>query len=351
MPRDVPTFPTNFTLGNTETDPSNTIRAGTPVLAPGQWRAIGATMNWLIGRGGVLASANPYRLPFVAGNPEVLFRYWTFPRRANASVAFLVTLRPNTSAYATGVFTVYAPVATKSWSVLVPGTAQRTPRRFIFFKPKPIDATPQEMRFGLIADSNSPGAFFLDGITIYEVPRFQLTSGLVDGGVNLDSIVSSEAIYHDSLTVDDKSVEAVGRRGALMPPIPRKNHLFSWYQPSGVPITATAYTGLFDLEPHVMVRKIRSGVTVLPMRWNVYASVTGGSGDVRLTNSHGSSTINVTSTSPTWHTVATLDTDTEDPLRWDIDGGIPSGGRDPLVIEARKNVSGTLFVFGIGIGE
>lgn len=350
MGRTVETYPVNLSrvTGDT-TGMKNRIRAAHPVRGPGQWERLAAAANWLRGRGGTLVGANGVNVSIGPGDsPTFMYRAW--PRAEHATRLWIIGISTVGDGSAKGTISITAPstAITRDFAIATSDT-----RLIEFPIIHTIDAAtdvPETVAVQVATDSNSESSIVVQSISCHEVPRVQLGEG---EGAELSSLYANRQIYEHATRNDDRGLEAVARHARYAKQVARKNHLFSWYYPTGVTSTSGSLVDLFPLYPFVCARLLESANTSRNIVWNAYALVTGGTatGEVAVTTAAGTTTMAVTSTGATWHADHTSSIETEDPTRWATDGGIRGGTRDTMQIQIRQTGATSITIFGFCAAE
>jgi len=287
------------------------------------------------------------------------WKFWVWPRYENHVRIWCVTLVATSAAPAFGTITADDTADVTDWSLdgnLTMGTGDPVaPRLFRLHQIGSASSTPAETVIGIDNDSNSTASVIVQNIACYEVPRVEADSTY---GVDLPTVKANTPIYESGTAGDDASIQGVAKVARAAKTVARKNKIFDWSLEgghTGVTSTGTWVTVHTGLLPTGMCRLLETGVTVRACGWNCRAKVTGGdqTGEVRITMGTGDTdTITVTSTGFAWQTEGSIDIETEDPTRWDTDGGIRGGTRDTITIEIR--VTGTttsIELRSVSVGE
>lgn len=140
----------------------------------------------------------------------------------------------------------------------------------------------------------------------------------------------------------------------------RRGTLFNWSssETNGRSATfADVYDTVFSLggtQPALQTRLMYNNETTRNVKCNVYAKASsGGSGNVQLTMTNGAvATFSVSSSTFTWHTSQNLAVETDDPTRWETDGGIRGGTRDALQVGLKVTTFGqTIYLRGVSVWD
>ena len=362
------------------------IRAGSPVLGPGQWKDMALAASWLIGRGGMLFSQGPSAnylssadaiMGFYGamhGREQIKCRIWFLGLALSSGDAL------NYKYSATGSVTL--PNSEVQYWTLEPATdpltglptdpptGQTKNFRFVEVITSPTNTTetPFASPFIVTRDATSAAEVIISGLYCRDVPMqdvytyaaaAQYTPDGVNGYKSGDVIqnITNSTVSTSALTATQASSTAgSGARNEA-----RRSSLFSW---SGnrtyVAITSTpGYTTIFRQAPPILGRFLHysSGTTretTRIVKVHVLADCTGGAatGTFRATESTASATgsVLVTGGTATWYSFD-LAVDCDDMTRIDVYGGTRSGGRCTITFDGRVEGGTTLIIYAISVGE
>lgn len=334
------------------------VRTALPVVGRPH-AATGSAINWLIGRGHTLAVSGPH---FWDASVVATFSFWVWPDDIHQDYTWWITLSGRDGLYRPKVYN-----GTVTLSDIGSGTqtaAFTTPSdgSAITIKMQQVataaSSTPLELQCTI--DPNGPsGAFdaedypyvYLHGIHIQESSQVFL-----DGrGVATSTLEARQPIYWDFGSPPSASIttlvessryahENYARRGAL----------FSWFDPFDrfTSTTSGSWVDVFIARPAIQCRRVGATQTVGDIKARICARVTGGSGQVKLSLSSGSTyTWSVSNTVNQWLDEQTLQCETDDPDRWPTDGGIRGGTRDEVRLEVKAPPGQTIYMVGLAICE
>ncbi len=342
----VPQYPPNFTTANAGTSSKNLIRAGHPVRSA-QWTAMAQGVNWLHGQGGTLISFQPYFVNIAAGS-SYGFTSYIWPRYENPHRLWVVTIGAGTSNVQ--LFgTLSNGTDTSDWSLSSSSTEKLT----IATLQEEVtpSATPATSNQLVVAnDTNSGGNIRVLSVALYELPRTVLDAGY---GVDFFALAPRHPIVGS--TTGDNHIEAVHRHQRSAKTVARRQMLFNYHYPVGVPESGTSFVDLWASAPEIRARHLENGNTERNVAWTAYTVCASGvTGEIRLTASQSGATdtMSFTNTSAAWQTPRTLSIKTEDPTRWATDTG-HRGGTAETVMAAIRNAGGTgnATVLALAIGE
>lgn len=313
------------------------IRAAWPVTAY-QIKAAALTANWLVARGAVLVVDGGHCWPEGGAQSRTLnYRYRTDDAHNTIAAAICVSMQSS----AEGVD--FMPVTIGSLSLLIgtrPGVIQ------IAFPNLGAGETDWALTFDW---DGTVGVLLVHSIILYECPEVNIQntgvnivepgSMIYDGYANRESIAGLERVTKELQT-------GYFRRGGL----------FNWSSgySSGVNTASTSYQSLHSdgIKPAIQTRLMYNGETVRSVRCAIFVI---GFGNVRVTMTSGDSvTFTVAEAygegAGVW-IVDDLDVETDDPSRWDTDGGIRGGTRDEITIEYKADSGEQVFLLGVSIWD
>jgi hypothetical protein len=193
------------------------------------------------------------------------------------------------------------------------------------------------------------GALLIHQLIVYECPAVSIANTGVEvierGDMIWDGYDDRQSIAGLERAVNDLR-DNYFRKGALL-------NWTTGYS-GGVTTTETSYQDLHPngIRPAIQTRMMYEGETLRDVSCNVYAVVSGGTGNVRLTMTNGDvRTFAITNTSPDWQTTESLQVETEDPSYWGINGGVRGGSRDEITIEYRAGAGESISLYGVSIWD
>ncbi len=339
MPVTVPLVRPTIELGD--------VLTAAPVRGPTTWVDFAKTANFTLGRG---TFPVPIFSPLVTltNGSEHIFACRTRPRYQAIERKLLLRLRGTTPTTAAVEF----PSGAAARSIGV-ATDRENARTEIFTQALGSQSDAEgEINFAITP--NAAGVL-VEAVGVWEVARSTLEIGAGnDRGTDPTRLASGQPLMRESLEGGFNSMastSAIGRRASI----------HQWavpYNVGGATSTAFArsigspfgtYQSLGSGVP-MLARKLTYAATTGTVRWKFLAWVTGGTGDIRVVSSvHGaSSAVSITSASPAWSNAIDFAIDCEDPT---VADGRRANAWDMVQVEARKNVSGTLFIAAISAWE
>lgn len=302
--------------------------------------------NWLMGYGAQVVPECSPNIELVKSS-ELVFRFRTRPRYQALERRWFIRARaavPTTL----GAMSVEIPSGATAVTRAIVSPRSTTETHEFVESLSSQSETEGELTVAITADESG---LILESISCWEVPRVSLveaTSG--DRGVEAARLASGAKIQRNRL----ESIFLATEDPAL---VARRASLFQYALPATVggatstahvlAITSTSYVGVFGASGiPVLLRKDLRGDLSANITGKVYAWVSGGTGNVRISSSKfGASTAaTISTTTPAWSSAITAEFDSED---LDASDGIQTdaaAGPDYLQIEARKNTSGTLYL-------
>lgn len=342
MAATVPAYPDLLIPDGSDIDDTrNQVRNSYPVAAS-HWEPMGRTINWLRGHGAQIVAGNStFGSGYGSPVSPIVFRHrilggllglndphgrsWFLCLWADQEVEVTVTFQVSSD----------APTAVVS---TLPG---------IFRFDEVVSGTlPSPPVIGFNITWSGSAEVYCDTVSCFEIPLTVLQSG---DGVDLDYLQFNAPIYYDASN-DGRSV--FGALDFSASELIRRT-VFNWYNENGVTLTDTAFTGssnLFLLDPAVQARHVTSGQTTSTVDWAALCTSTGGGSQIRLTTAAGSDTQAIAGGGPAWVT-GTIDIETDDPSRYDTDGGIRGGTRDSVIVELRRTTATNVIIYALVIGD
>lgn len=293
-----------------------TIRAGWPVAAQAL-RAATQNVNWLLGRGVPLVIDGGHRWE---GTGSLLTKTLNYRYEVDAQHHGMVLTLVISTSY-------QFPVTIVGTEYIIGGRPQ------IIHIPYPNLSGDAELTLALAISWTTSDFVYVHSVSLYEAPEVYL-----DGGV--ESIEPRSPVYdgydnRESIAGLARAVEEL--RGYF-----RRGTVFDWAvgDVDGYNTDETSPQEFFAVLPAIQNRLMYANEATRIVKVNVYARVQSGStGEVVVAVTNGFSTVDVTftvtSTSDTWHTTQTIAVATDQPDRWDTDGGIRGGNRSTVQISAR----------------
>ncbi len=326
------------------------VRAGYPVAAL-PLKAAGKTANWLLARGRslIVDGGKPVTTAAEGASAARTYRYYVNPDGIYGTIVSWVTISSGyivTTDITGGISR--SDLTYQNCNVLVNGDSftvgqHRTIKQSYA---NILAGTPGAVNVAVeVPDQPGGGSIVVHGISLFECPLLRLDtesigcvppeakSQIYDGYSSFDS-VSGIARAYESLR------STYFKRGAL----------FTWSPGYSYDRSETSYTELFDYPPAIQTRRMYANDTTRNVKVVVYAKVSGGTGNVRITMSSGGTvTFNITSTTGAWTTPTNIAVEVDDPSRWGTDGGIRGGSRDEVTVEYRAAAANTISIEGISI--
>lgn len=311
------------------------IRAAWPVAAQ-PLKATASTVNWLLGRGVPLVVDGGHGWPELGAQTRSL-NYMYRVDSIHDTLGLLISMSCSVSG---GVI----PIDIGGVVELVGSTPTFVYRAYANF------GGDVESSLGLtFAWDGDVGGVTVHNVSLYECPVIFIE----ESGV--ENIEPNDLIY-DGYD-DRKSIAGLERAAEdLRTTYYRRGTLYNWANGYNTAVSnaTTTYAALHPdgVWPAIQTRLMYNGETTRTVKCNVFARVTGGTGNVRITMTSGDVvTFNVTNTSNAWQTTADIDVETDDPSRWDTDGGIRGGTRDEVTIEYRASSGQTIYLLGVSIWD
>jgi hypothetical protein len=314
----------------------DTIRAGWPVSAQ-TIRAAAATANWLLARGVPLIIDGGHMWSGT-GSPitrTLNYRYQVDANHDSLALEVVVSASQLT----------LIGIAGSGYLV--------TTSPAVIHIPYPNLLGDGEVYFGLQFAWSSTAILNVHQVSLYEAPT-----------ITIDDSGTTAPEAHTS--VDDgwderESIAGLARAvEELRATYYRRGTLFNWAlgTANGFSTGSTTYVDFFqELKPAIQNRLMYSGETTRSVKVAVFGRVTsGGEGRVLITLNDGTTTrtvqFRVLSTTDDWVTTDTIAVNTDQPSRWDADGGLRGGNRDEIQISARVTGAGaTVYVLAVSIWD
>jgi hypothetical protein len=308
------------------------IRAAWPVAA-NPVRAAAGTANWLLGRGVPLVVDGGYVLGQSSGLQTFTFRY---------------KYRLDDIHHVVGIYIVLSSeeptmILTLNGSPVIIGHQASV---IHYGSPNLVGNAEAEAVLVFIWTGATGRSLLLHNVLFYESPAIMIEESGA-GGIEPGSLVYDGYTDRESIAGLERAVEDLRatyfRRGAL----------FNWnHGRFNVTSSSTTYADLFpELRPAIQTRLMYNGETTRNVRVGVYALVSGGTGNVRVTMlSGGTVTFNITTTTGAW-AQQDIAVETDDPARWSIDGGIRGGTRDTIRVEYRAGAGQTLSMLAVSVWD
>ena len=316
------------------------------VVSAADWAAAGSLSNWLIGKGRTLvpmyhpgqgtltwagttggSGNNLYPFAFrylLQPSYQAIERLWVFDYESEGPVAVSIAGGASTPYGADGISSFDEDLSTQSAS----------------------------------EDDTVVGISTVEDLTIHSIGCWEYPRQFLEDNANeLGTIVER---LRRGQPITNQSVQRM-RAVAAATTAGKRTH-FHWAVPYAISgstattyvrsTTSTSFTTLFTDACHVLGRQTGVGDTTRSVKAKVYAWVTGGTAEVRMTSDvHGqtSNTVTISSTSPAWSSEITGQTvDAED---MSTDDGRRGGAWDGVSIQYRKVTSGTVYVASATIYE
>lgn len=195
--------------------------------------------------------------------------------------------------------------------------------------------------------------FFIHQLSLYECPAVALTGGGVEP-------IRQHLQVYDGYDARESISGLARAAGDLQSTYFRRGTVFNFAR-GDTDGRKSQQTGIYDtifsnsgILPAVQNRLMYNGETTRNVNCNVYARVSSGAtGSVQVSMTNGATaTFAVTSTSNVWHTTQTLAVETDDPTRWESDGGIRGGSRDFIQVGLRVASGGqTVYLLGVSVWD
>lgn len=341
---------------------TNELRAATPVLGFDQWQKWCNGALWGLARGGQLVMQGTAG-PVIAAGSSSTYRFYTWPRKQIWGRIWSVTLQLGVTSivnhHAVGLFTVDSAVI-GAWTIGQNHFQRLVPFRFVERLSSQSDA-PREVAVQFSNLVSSAGPVRVHAINCSEIRRVELA--LFGPGASTYGAFQADAPDPRTnqtgaliRTGADENQSAGGLQQVINDPAQlwsetRRSCLFSWYNPSGIPISGTSYVALFESAPPVLARPRFDQTDEATIAVAAY-----GFGDgtkVRATSTSAGDSVELTLPSSAGWVVGELDVKTEKPSRHSTDGGLHSSGvRERILWEAKKDVgSDGGLAFGLCAGE
>lgn len=314
------------------------VRAAWPVGAQ-PLKATASTVNWLLGRG----------VPLVVDGGHEWFRSTTDQTRSlnyryrvdsiHDTLGLLITMTSSR-----GVM----PIVVGGIVELVGPSPTIVYRAYANFGGDVEGSFELTFAWGAGVPPEDGNIITVHDVSLYECPvRFIEESGA-------ENIEPNDLIYDGA--ADRRSISGIERAVEdLRTTYFRRGTLYNYASgfTNGVNTTSTSFQELHPdgIKPAIQTRLMYAENSRKVM-CNVYARVTGPMGQVRITMSSGDYVdFFVSSTSNTWHTTQEIYVTTDDPFRWDTDGGLRGGVRDEVDIQYKVGGGNTLYLLGVSIWD
>lgn len=359
-----PEFPPECDIGGTGAFEANELRATTPILGFDQWQKWCNGALWGLARGGQLVMQGTGGVVSAGGSGT--YRFYTWPRKQIWGRVWSITLELRVASivnhHAAGLVTVDSNII-GAWTIGQGHFHRLVPFRFIETLSSQSD-TPREAVIAVSNFASSGGQIRVHAINCSEIRRVELalfgpdesTYGTFQAQAPDPRSNQTGALIRTGF---DRNQSAGGLQQVINDPAQlwsetRRSCLFSWYNPSGITITATSYVALFESDPPVLARPRFDGTEQATIAVAAYGHGEAGS-KVQVTSTSTADSVELSlPTSDGW-VVGELDVKTEVPLRHSIDGGLPealgSGVRDRLLWQAKKVGASGCAVYGMCAGE
>lgn len=313
------------------------VRAAWPVGAQ-PLKATASTVNWLLGRGTPLVVDGGYEWPETATEGvEHVLNYYYQVDSIHDTLGMLLTMTSSR-----GVKSVYINGA---WETIGPSPTL-VYRAFANFGGDTEGSLALSFQWvgGPIGNS---GRITVHNVSLYECPAVFIEES------GAENIEPNDLIYDGS--ADRRSISGIERAVEdLRTTYFRRGALYNWT--SGGYAHTTTSPSFVELHPLGVKPAIQTRLMYAEnsrkVMCNVYARVTGPMGQIRITMSSGDYVdFFVSSTSDTWHTTQEIYVTTDDPFRWDTDGGLRGGVRDEVDIQYKVGGGNTLYLLGVSIWD
>lgn len=311
------------------------IRAAWPVAAQ-PLKATASTVNWLLGRGVPLVVDGGHAWPELGAQTRSL-NYMYRVDSIHDTLGLLITM---SCAVSGGVI----PIDIGGVVELVGSTPTFVYRAYANF------GGDVEGSLGLtFAWDGDVGGVTVHNVSLYECPVIFIE----ESGV--ENIEPNDLIY-DGYD-DRKSIAGVERAAEdLRTTYFRRGTVYNWANgyDTAVSTTSTSFQELHPdgVWPAVQTRLMYNGETTRSIKCNVFARVTGGTGLIRIIMTSGDFVdFPITNTSNAWQTTQEINVETDDPSRWDTDGGIRGGTRDEVTILYKAGAGQTVYLLGVSMWD
>ncbi len=368
----VPRFPpiVDFTEGDgslpgADAAQRNDLRIASPVLGAAQWEPWAKATAWALGKCGSLILCGVSS--GVAVGSDTTWRFYTWPRYQCAARLWCIGLDMRVAEVddwaGSGQFQVPSGTPLASWSLGPESFGATRVFRFVQLIESPT-ADPGEVTIKITNDSTSLSNVFVDSIHCYEIMR----GAIEDFGPTPNTLGGFHAKAPNPFTdqtgaliVEGSDVgnsvdglfRVVNDPTQLMVET-RRSCLFSWYAPylAGSNHLNDDWDNLFIRDPPVLAR-CTYGQTNRTIAVAAYGhGSTGAERKIRFTaqKSGDSTTLTLPLTTDGWVT-GELDVETEDTSPSAVSGGIRSGIRERITVEAKRPVGGSGNVLGVCMAE
>jgi len=312
-----------------------TVRAGWPVAAQ-TLRAAGQTANWLLARG----------TPLVVDGGH----YWG--ASGGGSTTRTLNYRCEVDSVHPGLALCLVVSATFQFPVTILGTEYIVGERPNALHIPVLNLTGDgEISLAFTFAWDAPYYLAVHSLHMYECPNAYLPSH------GVDEIVPHTVVYDG---YDDRvSIAGLARAVEEARTYFRRGTVFNWATglADGFNTDETSFQDYYgSVAPAIQNRLMYAFESTRNCKVNVFARVDSGStGEVKIAITNGVATFDVTftitSTTNTWHTTQTIAVATDQPDRWDTDGGLRDGRAD-LQISARvTGASQRVYVLAVSIWD
>ncbi len=311
-----------------------TILVGNAISSGREWFPMAHLANWLTGGGAQLVPACVIDKTITAGATGTL-RFRAKTRYVAIERLWIFMVRSATAG-------ANLLVDTGAGDVVYPINAGRDTRLPIIHR-EVLSSQSSAVNELYAALSAEVGDVEIDSVAVIELPR-PIIDQTSEYAVDTNTLRPRERIF-SSLVVGES---ATGVIAAAILPDARRVGIYSWAAFAESPVTrAAAYTDLLTLPVPVLAQLLNSGDTTAQVYWSIYAKVSAGSGDVKLTTSQSgvSDSVNITGTSYAWTTPRAISISCEDMSAAD---GRQSSAWDDLTVQLR-GTGGTLSLASLSI--
>lgn len=325
------------TIRNDITNTSQ-VNAGRAVSSSQTWVPLADSANWLNGTGAMVIPGLAVTED-ITGTKSLFFRYVS---RAQAiGRLWNITLVSDTDG-ATGKFEV-GSYSTGDRSISVHSTTMTSMTLYEPFSTQGIND--QQIEAKVTFNGGVTGRIL--SISCFEMWRPILAESFPENGVSLPSVGPRTRIYTGSASAP-KSVTQVYQ--SMINADARR--VGFWHMALASPFTTSSGTPvqISQLSMPALARKIFRSDTVNDIYFSAYCKVSGGTGEIKISeSSHSNVTlVHFTNTSFAWTTPATISIDAEDLTEPD---GLPGGTFDYLTPFGSVTGSNTLTVYSISFWE
>lgn len=301
--------------------------------------------NWIAGRPAMIVPAmSPFTTITTTNTSD--FCFWSQPRYQDVGYRYSVLLSAETPT------TANVSINGSSVGTGFEVTNRRNMLPLVFDQEQSSQGTTEaELKISVTAGASSVE---VEALSIEALPRTALTQDANDLGSDLLLLwhrlpISERNFANNFLDKQDALRDTARRLGS-----------FQWSRGSFAPRSTTSGTlaGVFDDTISILGRSIYNGDTTRTLNWRVKAYCSDGttSGEVKVTNTAGNTTISIPTgtTTATWlpTTAGAADTFAVDAEDNSTSNGLPGGAYDEHTFEFRRTAgSGTVYLESISVWE